>query len=58
MMAYCWIGTLWHSQQKQIQMIYLHIRKAMKRPDAEGFMDAMTKEVLTLESMGAWEIVD
>ena len=30
----------------------------MKSPDAEGFMDAMTKEVLTLESTGAWEIVD
>ena len=32
--------------------------EAMKSPDAEGFMDAMTKEVMTLESMGAWEIVD
>ena len=30
----------------------------MKSPDAEGFMDAMTEEVMTLESMGAWEIVD
>ena len=30
----------------------------MKNFDAEGFMDAMTKEVLTLESMGACEIVN
>ena len=32
--------------------------EAMKSSDEEGFMDAMTKQGLTLESMGAWEIVD
>ena len=32
--------------------------EAMNSPDAEGFMEAMTKEIAMLESMGAWEIVD
>ena len=32
--------------------------EAMKSPDPDGFMDSMAEEIVTLELMGAWEVVD